>query len=32
MIRSYHGRTPQIAASAYIDLQAVVIGDAHRRA
>ena len=27
MIRSHHGRTPQIAASAYIDPQAVVIGD-----
>ena len=27
MIRSHHGRTPQIAASAYIDPQSVVIGD-----
>ena len=27
MIRSHHGRTPQIAPSAYIDPQAVVIGD-----
>src|ERR1700720_356764 len=27
MIRSHHGRTPQIASSAYIDPQAVVIGD-----
>src|ERR1700719_1719735 len=27
MIRSYRGRTPQIAASAYIDPDAVVIGD-----
>ena len=27
MIRSYRGRTPQIAATAYIDPQAVVIGD-----
>ncbi len=27
MIRSYRGRTPQIAASAYIDPAAVVIGD-----
>jgi carbonic anhydrase/acetyltransferase-like protein (isoleucine patch superfamily) len=27
MIRSFRGRTPQIAASAYIDPQAVVIGD-----
>jgi len=27
MIRSHHGRTPQIAASAYIDPQAVIIGD-----
>src|SRR5580704_6922940 len=27
MIRSHHGRTPQIALSAYIDPQAVVIGD-----
>ena len=27
MIRSHHGRMPQIAASAYIDPQAVVIGD-----
>src|SRR5271170_2928068 len=27
MIRSYQGHTPQIAASAYIDPQAVVIGD-----
>src|SRR6202161_1967665 len=28
MIRSHHGRTPQIAASAYIDPQLVIIGDA----
>src|ERR1700685_3999350 len=27
MIRSYRGRTPQIPASAYIDPDAVVIGD-----
>jgi carbonic anhydrase/acetyltransferase-like protein (isoleucine patch superfamily) len=27
LIRSYKGRTPQIAATAYIDPQAVVIGD-----
>lgn len=27
MLRSYKGRMPQIAASAYIDAQAVVIGD-----
>lgn len=27
MIRSYRGRLPQIAASAYVDPQAVVIGD-----
>ena len=27
MIRSYRGRTPQIPASAYIDPQAVIIGD-----
>lgn len=27
MIRSYRGRTPQIAPSAYIDPQAVIIGD-----
>ncbi len=27
MIRSYRGRTPQIAASAYIDAAAVIIGD-----
>ena len=27
MIRSHHGRMPQIASSAYIDPQAVVIGD-----
>ncbi|HXO05996.1 MAG TPA: gamma carbonic anhydrase family protein [Candidatus Sulfotelmatobacter sp.] len=27
MIRTYHGHAPQIAASAYIDPQAVVIGD-----
>src|ERR1700732_1038802 len=27
MIHSHHGRTPQIASSAYIDPQAVVIGD-----
>ena len=27
MIRSYRGRVPQIAASAYVDPQAVVIGD-----
>lgn len=27
MIRSFRGRTPKIAASAYIDPQAVVIGD-----
>ncbi len=27
MIRSYRGRTPQIAATAYIDPDAVVIGD-----
>jgi gamma-carbonic anhydrase len=27
MIRSHHGRMPQIAASAYIDPQAAVIGD-----
>jgi carbonic anhydrase/acetyltransferase-like protein (isoleucine patch superfamily) len=27
MIRSYHGRWPQIAASAYIDPAATVIGD-----
>src|SRR5580658_10500272 len=27
MIRSYQGRTPQIASTAYIDPQAVVIGD-----
>src|SRR5665213_324008 len=27
MIRSHHGRTPQIAASAYIDPQSVIIGD-----
>ncbi len=27
MIRSHHGRMPQIAASAYIDPQAVVIGE-----
>lgn len=27
MIRGYRGRVPQIAASAYIDPQAVVIGD-----
>jgi carbonic anhydrase/acetyltransferase-like protein (isoleucine patch superfamily) len=27
LIRSYRGRTPQIAATAYIDAQAVVIGD-----
>ena len=27
MIRSYRGHTPQIAASAYVDAQAVVIGD-----
>lgn len=27
MIRTYRGRRPQIAASAYIDPQAVVIGD-----
>lgn len=27
MIRSYRGRMPEIAASAYIDPQAVVIGD-----
>ena len=27
MIRSYHGRWPQIAASAYIDSAAVIIGD-----
>jgi carbonic anhydrase/acetyltransferase-like protein (isoleucine patch superfamily) len=27
MIRSYQGQTPQIAATAYIDPQAVVIGD-----
>src|SRR6202161_4589790 len=27
MIRSHHGRTPQIASSAYIDPQAVVSGD-----
>ncbi len=27
MIRSYHGRWPQIAASAYIDPAAVIIGD-----
>ena len=25
MIRSHHGRTPQMAASAYIDPQAVVM-------
>ena len=29
MIRSYRGRTPQIAATAYIDESAVVIGDVH---
>jgi carbonic anhydrase/acetyltransferase-like protein (isoleucine patch superfamily) len=27
MIRSYLGHAPQIAATAYIDPQAVVIGD-----
>lgn len=27
MIRAYRGRMPQIAASAYVDAQAVVIGD-----
>lgn len=27
MIRSYRGRTPKIAASAYIDPQAILIGD-----
>ena len=27
MIRSYRGRWPQIAASAYVDPAAVVIGD-----
>ena len=27
MIRSYHGRWPQIAASAYIDPAATIIGD-----
>ena len=27
MIRSYRGRLPQIAASAYVDPAAVVIGD-----
>ncbi|HEV2340629.1 MAG TPA: gamma carbonic anhydrase family protein [Candidatus Acidoferrales bacterium] len=27
MIRSYRGRTPQIAATAYIDPDAIVIGD-----
>jgi carbonic anhydrase/acetyltransferase-like protein (isoleucine patch superfamily) len=27
MIRAFHGRSPQIAASAYVDPQAVVIGD-----
>lgn len=27
MLRSFRGRKPQIAASAYVDLQAVVIGD-----
>jgi carbonic anhydrase/acetyltransferase-like protein (isoleucine patch superfamily) len=27
LIRSYRGRTPQIAPSAYIDPQAVIIGD-----
>ena len=27
MIRSFRGHTPQIAASAYVDPQAVVIGD-----
>jgi carbonic anhydrase/acetyltransferase-like protein (isoleucine patch superfamily) len=27
MLRPYHGRMPQIAASAYIDAQAVIIGD-----
>ena len=27
MIRAYQGRLPQIAASAYIDAQAVIIGD-----
>jgi len=27
MIRSYRGRTPQIPASAYIDPDAVIIGD-----
>ena len=27
MIRSHHGRTPLVAVSAYIDPQAVVIGD-----
>ena len=27
MIRSFRGRTPQIAASAYVDPQAVVIGE-----
>jgi carbonic anhydrase/acetyltransferase-like protein (isoleucine patch superfamily) len=27
MIRSYRGRTPQIPASAYIDPEAVIIGD-----
>jgi gamma-carbonic anhydrase len=29
LIRSYRGRTPQIAATAYIDESAVVIGDVH---
>jgi carbonic anhydrase/acetyltransferase-like protein (isoleucine patch superfamily) len=27
MIRSFRGRTPQVASSAYVDPQAVVIGD-----
>ena len=27
MIRAYHGRTPQVAASAYVDAAATVIGD-----
>ncbi|MGH9794916.1 MAG: gamma carbonic anhydrase family protein, partial [Candidatus Acidiferrales bacterium] len=27
MLRSYKGRRPQVAASAYVDAQATVIGD-----
>jgi carbonic anhydrase/acetyltransferase-like protein (isoleucine patch superfamily) len=27
LLRSYNGRTPQVAATAYVDPQAVVIGD-----